>query len=184
MSVSLAWLALTQSDLAALLVIEGPTTAGSYTPTLRIVESLTAIGIGLKYGLGSSLADPHRSFSIPWKQLLPLFGVGIILAYVVSPTLVPTAFGGETSWLPVEAGLLAGAMLFAILAALLAQRLMADRLYYEAVACSAVAVGGTVAMTAALVFLAGTTGAATAQLGSYALWVACLSIALRRRRAQ
>jgi O-antigen/teichoic acid export membrane protein len=84
-----------QGDVTALAMFRGSASAGQYTPTMRMLEALTALGIGVKF------ADTRQMFLNPQSGLrsrvmVPLICVylaGAAFCFLAAPTILAFAFG-------------------------------------------------------------------------------------------
>lgn len=155
-AIAVGWMVVGHGDVTALAAMKGTVEAGEYTPTMRIMEALTALGIGIKFaGTREILADPHAGLRAShWTPLLLTYSAGVAVCLMVAPTLVPLAFGNQYHFDLVIALILAPAYLLSCLISILLQILIARG--------SGVQVATLTAKTVALALAALATGSACA----------------------
>jgi O-antigen/teichoic acid export membrane protein len=176
--VSVGWLALAQAGPLALALAAGPAAAATLVPTLRLCDSLTAIGIGYKAAANRSLqssidgAFPRGAVTV----LLSAFTLTAITMCSIAPLAVPLFFGSDHRFVWSVALLLLAAFALATLIAVKVQLLFAVGAHARIIGASGAAVLVAVVASAIGAEVAGLDGAAAAMFLTTATWFAALTV--------
>lgn len=176
-TVSVGWLALAQAGPLALALAAGPAAAATLVPTLRLCDSLTAIGIGYKAAANRTLqssadgAFPRGAVTV----LLSAFTLAAVAMCSIAPTAVPLFFGSDHRFVWSVALLLLATFALATLVAVKVQLLFAVGAHTRIIRASAAAVLVAVVASRIGAEVAGLDGAAAAMLLTTATWFAALT---------
>ncbi|MBB2770832.1 UNVERIFIED_ORG: O-antigen/teichoic acid export membrane protein [Mycolicibacterium obuense] len=184
-AIAACWMVLGQGDVTALAIYRGSAAAGEYTPTMRVLEALTAIGIGVKFAdTRHMLANPHAGLRA--RIVVPLSGaylVSALLCPLVAPPILELSFGSTYEFNYAVAGLLIPVYYLSILITILLQILIARGLGREVAVWTTGVIALALATLAAGAQMGGPVGVAVADLLIYGVWFAImLYLEVRSRR--
>lgn len=175
-SIAVSWMVLGHGDVTALAVWQGSAAAGQYTPTMRMLEALTALGIGIKFaGTHQILANPQLGLrprmAIP---LLCTYIVSVVLCFLAAPTILALTFGEPYEFNYAVAAILAPAYFLASLATILLQILIARGSGLQVALWTIGVIGLSLVLLTTGAAYAGEVGVALADLLTLLAWFAIL----------
>ncbi len=170
--VAVAWLVLGQYDVIALTWAEGPESAGTYVPTMRMFEALTALGIAYKFITTRELVDSDAG-RLPFRRLFRLFliyAVAAVLVLLLGSVVVSIFFGKDYAFLPLQGFVLAIAYWFSVLCTIYLQVLIARADYRSVSLATLLVILFSLVSMPIAASLGGSLGLSIASALAFALW--------------
>lgn len=183
--VALAWGILGQGDVTALAIFRDTAAAGEYTPTMRVMEALTALALGVKFaGTRQMVTNSGRGLQsrilTPWSIAYCMSAALVLLA---APAVVTMAFGEAYKFDYQVAMILAPAYFLSSIVSMLLQILIARGSGSQVASWTLALMGMAVVLLAAGAVAAGTVGVASADLLIFGTWlVVLLRLEVKSRR--
>lgn len=175
-SLALAWGILSQGDVTALAIFRDAVAAAEYTPTMRLIEALSALTIGIKFALTRHMVM-NAGQGLQSRVLIPLsvvFAVGAVSMLLFAPTVLTFTFGEDYTFNYQVAFILAPAYFLSSIVSMLLQILVARRCGSQVAMSTSILIVGAIVLLALGAVTAGATGVAVAVLLTFAAWLAAL----------
>lgn len=177
LAIGCTWLVLNQADVAVLSIYLGAEATGSFTPTMRIFEALTAFAIAAKFSSTRSTFSPSSegaAAASPIRITLLLYLPACIVLVLFGDRITYYILGESQLWSPELAVLLAVTYLFASVASVLIQYQIGLR-RWRYVGCASIATIASMAvLMPVLVTSFGFIGAVSADAIVFGIWAMLL----------